>query len=1631
VVCWVLLCQPYYIKFMEKHRSAWKRFMWGALWFFFGLPFLWYLDIIFFTKFIITDFEAAMGKTEQFFVYYQRLRALVECFAEAIPQSIFQLYLLNSGSAESSQVYAGLFSSVIAMGTNYMEIRRGAKLRSISMFAFAKQLKNAGLGTVPYVAGIGAGKIKGCSFRGTRLNEHEQHQVAEAIKKKATKLQDINLASTGTLFQHHGCSILDEQERKTLVKMDASGNVRAGLDINRLVQAVTRHKTLAVFRITNFWLQTRDLRGLNPERKQIDLSAESLADLLTKDKQAHSFIERLVQRIIGVLVWVMDALVNKFNEACHALAASNFGQRFLGPCLPWLVSEKKKKEKDLQLGPQPIDVVLLGACLEQNHTVRTLNLSGTLLRIDHDPEMVMVRKKVERSAVGANKRSKIRRRSEYEDVMEAEDPEITEAWVSLKEKVITQVVQLMRDSPMLAVIDLRRTGIGEGHLDILKGALLDNTVLRSLRLTDKVELRVQELRGGHGASKYVDLSHSPVPNEKVDLVLIGALLHNNRHATDLNVSGIHFERPQAMQILTMIYNSRKLRRINLRKAGFEKFMEPVLEEIISAAKHNKRLTMLQITNSYRIPIQDLRGISMNEEKPPPLKLDPTKTKPKEPEEEIDLAIICSMLEMNRVVRKLCMRDLHLTRELLPAPVQVPFKSHRRASGLGSEAGSVEEPKGSADKDAVDGLELESDPITDADFEHLPTEIERVAARRWAESAWHGNELADSMPQILPGTQFVRHIFSMIAKSKFVEMIDVSGVGIDVEYADELIEIVRNHHVLRSLKVTPHCNLKIQDLRGQGTADNFDIDYSHARVPDAAAIDAAIICALLERNVRTTRLNLRGMQLTDVQIRQILVTIKRSPALVSADLRETGINMDYLHPAPKAAKPQTIAGDATAMIEGADAIEDAAGAEGELAGPASAAADDKDEDEEEEEEDDEELGDEDGSGGEDFELKLLEKQRAKIGLVPALVHNEVMMELWLTAELQLNIQDLRGSKKRQPSASTVDYSDVASYLNNHAVDVEVICACLEQNKALTSLNLRGVVLLESQVSRILATVNHSADLKTVDLRGTGVTDISEQQTEAIVNAIKNNVVVESLWLSPQFELTIQDLRGAQGASRMLDFSTDPKPVHAVDLHIITALLEQNFAVKLLNFSGVKVWQQIYSVPLLAMLEQCFELNELRLDKSGLSEDKAGKYTLGQRLWKNQAQALSAFTCDEWSITQEQQELLLREHSPAVSKADALLIATVLKVNDTLVKLDLSKNDLCAQGDYSGIIALFEALERNEVLQTLDVSHNNFGGTKENGFSKEPFTILARTLSENESLRSLNISHTGLIDGDSYVGLEAVARALATNDTLTNLNVAQTSKEGRGSKGLRLRGGRLMLAALERNISIFVLCDIPVQTFRRRKVKELELTNRSLGGGEAMILARQIIEVGQPLGRVNLSNNCMGLDCQDGLIHMADALQFMTSLDLSHNALGKHDSQQGTVRLAEILTTNTTITELNLSHNNLSKGSMRGNATKKGLVALARMLLTNTALLSLDLSNNAPNHKDVGSQLFGKAGFGSQCTFAWNSALNENSTCAYINLSLCALLKEEVAMLALNRSKARELVLDPQVESRAALDDDEDD
>ena len=279
--------------------------------------------------------------------------------------------------------------------------------------------------------------------------------------------------------------------------------------------------------------------------------------------------------------------------------------------------------------------------------------------------------------------------------------------------------------------------------------------------------------------------------------------------------------------------------------------------------------------------------------------------------------------------------------------------------------------------------------------------------------------------------------------------------------------------------------------------------------------------------------------------------------------------------------------------------------------------------------------------------------------------------------------------------------------------------------------------------------------------------------------------------------------------------------------------------------------------------------------------------------------------------------------------------------------------------------------------------------------ECFAQLARSLQENDTLHTLNIAQTGLVDGDNYEGMEQLCRALTVNDTLTSLNVVQTTTR---KKGIRKKGGKLLMVALQRNISIFKLCNIPVQDLRRRSVhkqQELVLRNCDIGGGEAFILAEQIAEAGQSLGRLDLGCNQIGADCQDGLIQLADVMHLLTDLDLSHNALGKHDGQQGTVQLADVLKENTTITRLNLAHNDLSRGSMRGKSAKKGLVALARALLTNATLTHLDLSNNA--QEDSSGIFGGQSGFGSQCMFAWNSALQENSTCSYISLADCGLIR----------------------------------
>ena len=149
---------------------------------------------------------------------------------------------------------------------------------------------------------------------------------------------------------------------------------------------------------------------------------------------------------------------------------------------------------------------------------------------------------------------------------------------------------------------------------------------------------------------------------------------------------------------------------------------------------------------------------------------------------------------------------------------------------------------------------------------------------------------------------------------------------------------------------------------------------------------------------------------------------------------------------------------------------------------------------------------------------------------------------------------------------------------------------------------------------------------------------------------------------------------------------------------------------------------------------------------------------------------------------------------------------------------------------------------------------------------------------------------------------------------------------------------------------------------------------LDDGHAVVLA-EVIKTNSTVTELNLSKNMVG---DDGVAALAEAIKTnptLTELNLSKNVVG----DDGVAALAEAIKTNSTLTELNLSTNTAGDG---------GVAALAEAIKTNSTLTELNLSDNYINDEGVA---------------ALAEAIKTNSTLTELNLSDNYIHDEGVAAL----------------------------
>ena len=268
---------------------------------------------------------------------------------------------------------------------------------------------------------------------------------------------------------------------------------------------------------------------------------------------------------------------------------------------------------------------------------------------------------------------------------------------------------------------------------------------------------------------------------------------------------------------------------------------------------------------------------------------------------------------------------------------------------------------------------------------------------------------------------------------------------------------------------------------------------------------------------------------------------------------------------------------------------------------------------------------------------------------------------------------------------------------------------------------------------------------------------------------------------------------------------------------------------------------------------------------------------------------------------------------------MLIASGMHHNTSLKKLDISRNKLGMEGS----VALAEILSCNKSLTELHLS-----------VSEAELREIARELLHNASLKKLDISCNKL----GMEGSVALAEMLSSNKSLTELNL--------GWCHLPEAGLREIARGLLQNTSL----------------KKLDISCNKPGMEGSVALA-EMLSCNKSLTELNLGLCHLP---EAGLREIARGLLQNTSLkklDISHNNL----RMEGSVAVAEMLSCNKSLTELNLEWcvipvaglRKIARGLLQNTSLKKldishnnslgmeGSVALAEMLSCNKSLTELNL------------------------------------------------------------------------------------
>ncbi|KAI7821867.1 hypothetical protein BC939DRAFT_478060 [Gamsiella multidivaricata] len=272
----------------------------------------------------------------------------------------------------------------------------------------------------------------------------------------------------------------------------------------------------------------------------------------------------------------------------------------------------------------------------------------------------------------------------------------------------------------------------------------------------------------------------------------------------------------------------------------------------------------------------------------------------------------------------------------------------------------------------------------------------------------------------------------------------------------------------------------------------------------------------------------------------------------------------------------------------------------------------------------------------------------------------------------------------------------------------------------------------------------------------------------------------------------------------------------------------------------------------------------------------------------------------------------------------LLFEAFKYNRTITTLSMTR----ASVDDKAIKAIAKAVEKSTTLKELDLSSNRITALG--------CEILCEALVCNRSLTRLCLQSNNF----KKPGATPLAMLLRKNRVLRHLNV--------GSNGLGTEGCVMIAEAVRFNRSLSSL--------------SLDLNEMGALGATAMAIA---LVSNRNLTYLYIPHNNIG---EEGLIKICASLKRNTTLvglDLELNHIGSGQSIEGMKALAEVLRTNTSLRDINLSYNILSSEAvqelMKGvaaNSTLESIVCTNCCISTEGAMAIAEVLPSARGLQNLG-------------------------------------------------------------------------